>query len=124
METSYFGFLRSKSGRIMQRRWVSIARYNRFWTGECYSRLYPEAFMLKIEDQEEYTQKYYALVLSKLDPVKVWSDLQDACLLCYEKSDDLRAGKTFCHRRIVAAWLENELGVVVPEIGYTDVILK
>ena len=37
---------------------------------------------------------------------------EDASLLCYEKPGD------FCHRRIVAEWLEKGTGVVVPELKF------
>jgi len=36
-------------------------------------------------------------------------------LLCWERKADLDAGRAFCHRRIVAQWLENALGVTVDE---------
>ena len=35
-------------------------------------------------------------------------------LLCYEKN------KEFCHRQLVAIWLERELGSSVPEIAITE----
>lgn len=34
----------------------------------------------------------------------------DVVLLCYEKPGQ------FCHRRLVAEWFEQELGLVVPEL--------
>ena len=37
--------------------------------------------------------------------------------MCYEKWADIESGKTFCHRRIVAKWLEDNLGVKVEELG-------
>jgi uncharacterized protein (DUF488 family) len=49
--------------------------------------------------------------LDKLDPQKVFDDLgEDAILLCWE------APCQFCHRRLVAEWLEKHLGVNVPEL--------
>ena len=41
---------------------------------------------------------------------------ENAVLLCYEKWDDIKNNKTFCHRRIVAKWLEDNLGVKIQEI--------
>jgi hypothetical protein len=65
----------------------------------------------------EYEILYRDQVLSKLDPQKVYDDLgEDAILLCHEKWDDIKSGKAFCHRRIVAEWLEEELGIEVPEL--------
>ena len=52
--------------------------------------------------------------LSNLDPNKVYNDLDKSVLLCYEKSYE------FCHRNIVAAWLEKNLGVKVVECEFTD----
>lgn len=54
-------------------------------------------------------------ILEGLDPQKVFDDLaEDAILLCWE------APGKFCHRRLVAAWLEEKLGVQMPELpqGY------
>ena len=34
----------------------------------------------------------------------------DSILLCYEDPFD------FCHRRLVAMWIENETGVIIPEL--------
>jgi len=67
--------------------------------------------MLKM-GEEEYRQKYQA-ILARLDPRKVYEDLgQEAVLLCWEQPGE------FCHRRLVAAWLEEALGVTVPELPF------
>jgi hypothetical protein len=56
------------------------------------------------------------LRLDSLDPKQVAEDLGlDAVLLCSE-SFNIR-----CHRRLVAEWLEEKLGTVVPELGYERV---
>jgi uncharacterized protein (DUF488 family) len=48
--------------------------------------------------------------LDKLDPGEVAYELgSEAVLLCWE------APGRFCHRRLVATWLEEALGVDVPE---------
>lgn len=61
--------------------------------------------------QEEYTKIYYEIYLNKLDPLKTYNELEEnAILLCYEKT-----GK-FCHRRLVAEWLEKNLNVKVNEL--------
>ena len=49
-------------------------------------------------------------VLSKLVAEKVYTDLDNSILLCYEESSK------FCHRHIVATWLEDELDIIVPEV--------
>jgi hypothetical protein len=62
-------------------------------------------------DEAYYTKQYHSLILSKLDPQKVYDDLKDSVLLCYEKPGD------FCHRRLVAAWIETALNEPVEEYG-------
>ena len=56
-------------------------------------------------------------VLSKLNPQQVFDELGDnAVLLCYEKYANIENGTTFCHRRMVAKWLEQNLGIKVDEL--------
>jgi len=62
----------------------------------------------------EYTEEYHRRVLSNLDPKAVLEEIirlfgADATLLCFEKAGD------FCHRRLVADWIEKGTGVVIPE---------
>lgn len=71
----------------------------------------------KISDEENnryYVQEYYNQVLKGLNPEKVYEDLINHILLCYEESED------FCHRHIVAAWLELLLNEHIPEIKVID----
>jgi len=64
---------------------------------------------------EDAYREEYQKILDKLDPRKVFEDLgPDAILLCWEPP-----GK-FCHRGLVAAWLEEKLGVQVPELPQHD----
>jgi len=61
-------------------------------------------------DEASYREAYQK-ILDGLDPQEVFEDLgEDATLLCWEVP-----GK-FCHRRLVAKWLEEHLGVDVPEL--------
>lgn len=59
------------------------------------------------EDRLLYSQRYNNEILSKLNARSVVNDLellsggQDVILLCYEKPF------RFCHRQLVAKWLEN-----------------
>ena len=82
------------------------------WKGKCYSKLAPFASILRLKDrEEEYTKLYHERVLSILRPHAVYNELgEDAILLCYEEPGE------FCHRRLVAAWIEKHLGFQVPEI--------
>ena len=94
---------------------VSIARSTRWFTGRRYPKLAPSRdlftkYLAGIVDETEYATEYRQDVLGKLDPVKAAAELgSDAVLLCWE------APGKFCHRRLVAAWLEEALGIEVPE---------
>ena len=92
---------------------VSITRWSPFWKGYTFKDLAPSTDLLKwwkslpeeaqkCQDcQQIYFQVYKQETLSKLDPHKVAALLDGKVLLCYEKSED------FCHRHIVAAWLQH-----------------
>ena len=59
---------------------------------------------------KEYDELYVDLILNKLDPHQVVSDLPNgAILLCYEVPED------HCHRHIAADWLRNKGGVLISE---------
>lgn len=51
-------------------------------------------------DIDAYITAYSADVLAKLDPVEVYKDLDGTVMLCWEEPGE------FCHRRLVAQWLE------------------
>jgi len=103
MQTSNF----ARAGRDPKA--VSISLYPpRGWTGRRYKALAPTRQMLKMTNGEY--RAAYQEILDRLDPRKVYQELgEDAILLCWEKPGE------FCHRRLVAEWLERELGVEVPE---------
>ena len=115
MNTGYFGRVKSYPKDL---KLVSIARFNRYWGGEKYATLAPTPDMLSIADEAAYTALYCERILSKLDPQRVYAELGDnAVLLCFEKWDDIKTGKKFCHRRIVAKWLEDNIeGLGVKEL--------
>lgn len=99
-------------------KFVSIARFNKIWNGEIYPKLFPPTEVIKIEDEKLYTKLYYEQVLNKLNPKEVYEELgENAVLLCYESWDSIKSGKATCHRRIVAKWLEDSLGITVEELG-------
>lgn len=91
------------------------------YIGKCYPALAPKLSFFKIwqsnigiikeeENNKFYIEEYYKQVLSKLDPEEVYKKIDNSILLCYEPSD------IFCHRSIVAAWLELFLDIYVPEV--------
>ncbi len=117
MWTGYFGKMKSYP-KDKGYRFISIARFNRFWKGEEYKKLAPPTEIIKIEDKKLYTKLYYERVLKKLNAAEVVKELGDnAVLLCYEKYDDCISNKKFCHRYIVAEWLENSIGIKVKELN-------
>jgi len=95
------------------------------YQGKCYPKLAPKLSFWKIwhdnigkiseeENNRFYIQEYYNKVLSKLDPEKVYDELEHSVLLCYEVNTE------FCHRHIVAAWFEILLDKKIPEIKESD----
>jgi len=106
--------LEKKSNPLFSNPW-KIARSARWYSGPEYPALYPSQSLLNAWNASEiseadYTKRYIEETLSRLDPRKIYHDLgEDAVLLCHE------APGKFCHRRLVAAWLEDNLGIEVPE---------
>lgn len=62
----------------------------------------------------QYKEAYYRQ-LERLNAEKVYTDLRDCTILCFESPKDLASGRKYCHRRMVAGWIETKLGIVVPE---------
>lgn len=62
-------------------------------------------------NNDDYIKLYKETVLNKLNPKEVYKDLgKDAVLLCWENKNK------FCHRHIVANWLQEKLGIEVKEL--------
>lgn len=91
---------------------VSIARFPpRNWKGRTYFNLAPQPWMLKIKDMAEYGKVFKEQILGKLDRRRSMREFgKDAVLLCFEAPGE------YCHRRVVAEWLERNLGIEVPEL--------
>ena len=108
MKTSSFKIYTGQYG-------ISIAIYPPIdWSGARFPALEPnrKTFFAKKAEQineEEYKNRYFQETLSKLDPKEIYDRLQNYVLLCWEAPGE------FCHRRLVAKWLENRLGIEVPE---------
>jgi len=71
----------------------------------------------KIED--EYILSYYETRLKGLDVRKLLLELEnrfgrDIILLCYEDIEE------FCHRRLLADYIELETGIYIPEVSVSD----
>lgn len=89
-------------------------------------KLAPSYALLRVDDEAEYTRRYKAEILGRLDRHDVLVDIAriiherggtgKAVLMCYEKPPK------FCHRSLVAEWL-NEGKIIdfqVREYGYTS----
>ena len=85
----------------------------RGWTGARCTVLAPPRPLIKIMDPETFIPLYKAQVLDKLDLHKIIKDLggDNFILLCWEDPG------VFCHRRVVAAWMQKEAGVIVEEFN-------
>ena len=106
--TSYFS-----SRKYKPEDGISIARYCGFWKGPVYDKLVPPEYLIKWwkglsseeqqshDNREQYKITYLTRVLAQLNVHEVAKELDSKVLLCYEKSVD------FCHRHIVAQWLQN-----------------
>lgn len=106
MLTSCFGVSASHPNAVAISRGVP-----RWYKGRTYMPLAPSWALIKVRDEAEYTRRYKIEVLARLDPRKVADDLgADAVLLCWERPGE------FCHRRLVAAWLKETLGMDVLEL--------
>ena len=81
-----------------------------------YRKLAPGPWFNSV-DAEEYHRRFLTEVLGPLDPQRTWDDLHalvapcEPVLMCFEPDP---AG---CHRRMVARWLEEALGVRIDEVG-------
>lgn len=112
MNTSYF----ANRAATEDPRAVSIARWPPRWWGtrRRYIALAPSVDLLRRSKAglpwPEYVAEYKHDVLAKLDPAKVYSDLSDAILLCWEVPG------TECHRRLVAEWFKERLEIAAPEL--------
>jgi hypothetical protein len=91
--------------------------------GRHYKKLAPKWWFYKkyIEDGDKdfYIRQYYNEVLSKLEAKEIYEDLgKNSIMLCWEEPGE------FCHRRLDADWLNQELGGEIPEIQIEKFLLK
>ena len=86
-----------------------------------YRKLAPGPWFKDIEYKNNpaaYRARYFSEILAPLNPAEEWDSLHklagglEPILLCWEP---LKKPGEYCHRRMVAEWFEEKLGVVVPE---------
>lgn len=109
MQTSYFAISHNIPNA------VSIAAKSpEFFNGKEFLPLAPTweiySEYKKTKDRHIYTARFVEEILLPLDPHQLYEELQYSILLCWE------APNKFCHRRIVAQWLEDSLDVEIPEL--------
>ncbi len=84
-----------------------------------YSRLSLTRAMLRM-GYDQYRELYFRDILGPLDPEQVWRELhqlahpREPVLLCWEHPP--LTATNWCHRRMVAEWFAETIGVDVPEI--------
>lgn len=115
--TSYFGNMRKLyvNNVVM----ICIARgVPKFFNGKVIHSVAPYSWMLSDNvSREEYIDAYLNKVLPNVDLTRLMSQIEaeshgkDVALCCYEKPED------FCHRHLLAKWLEEKLGIEVKEFG-------
>lgn len=108
---------------------VSIARQRPwYFHGRKYRPLFPPEDLLKdyrdrLVSRHDYQDRYFCEILGPLDAERVVKEIKalvapsEPVLLCWEYPQD---ADFFCHRRIVATWLEGKLNVEVPEVDVAD----
>ena len=93
----------------------------RFFRGISMKQVAPRRYMLddRLTD-EEYIRMYRNDVLRLVDARPFIQDLErasrgmDVALCCFEKPGD------FCHRHILAKWLNEQTGIEVSEFGVAE----
>lgn len=105
IQTSYFGRAKNMANAVAISQGVP-----KWFTGERYMALAPPWSLVHEKNEAIYTRRYQEEVLAKLCPLHVEGDLDGKILLCWEKPDE------FCHRHIVAKWLERNLLIKVQEL--------
>ncbi len=85
-----------------------------------YKKLAPTREILReCKEQPEYRRRFFSEVLEQLDPQQVLKDLEErsqdglAVLMCFERAP--LHERNWCHRSMVAEYLQDRLGIEVPE---------
>ena len=101
--------------------------------GPAYKKMSPRLYLWQYYDQnpdnlseEElidwYIEEFYNLRLKGLDVNELLNTLkekfgEDIILLCHELPDPIINKEHFCHRRLLADWIELETGIIIPEVS-------
>ena len=101
--------------------------------GPAYKKMSPRLYLWQYYDQnpdnlseEElidwYIEEFYNLRLKGLDVNELLNTLkekfgEDIILLCHELPGIKINKEHFCHRRLLADWIELETGIIIPEVS-------
>lgn len=94
-----------------------------------YAPLQPGEWLWTTDDEATYRDLYFAQ-LNALDPARVVADLYRlagtatpvlCCFCSLNKPSKPGEPAPYCHRRMVAEWLEASTGTVVPEMSAAEV---
>lgn len=119
--TTYFAKLKSVSDDILP---IAIcAKVPEWFSGPVLSELAPSKSILyqykKSGDIELYESRFNDEILSLISPKNIYTLIEDiarkngynkVALVCFEKSG------SFCHRHLVAHWLNDALGLTIKEL--------
>lgn len=98
---------------------IGIALYPPKWfAGPSLKMVSPSYDILhNSKSQEDYEQRFSSEILAHRDPNVFLNNIErlangkDVALCCYEKPGD------FCHRHLVAKWMNEKLGLQIEEFG-------
>lgn len=115
--TSYFanGAKLQKEGIMM----IGIALYPPKWFyGSSVKYVSPSWDILhNSKSEEDYIRRFNSEILAHRDPkvflssIEKMAKVKDVALCCFEKPDE------FCHRHLVAKWMNEQLGLDIEEYG-------
>lgn len=104
--------------------------------GNAYKKMAPRLYLWQYYDnnpdelsEEElidwYIKEFYELRLKNLNPYDLLDTLNqkfkdEIILLCHEFPGVEINKEHFCHRRLLADWIELETGIVIPEISIDE----
>ena len=104
--------------------------------GNAYKKLAPSLHLWEYYDQNPdklsedelinyYIKEFYELRLKNLDPYELFNILNERfgdniILLCHEPPGLEINKEHFCHRRLLANWIELETGIIIPELSIDE----
>ena len=104
--------------------------------GNAYKKMSPRLYLWQYYDQNPdnltedelidwYIKEFYDLRLKDLDSNELINTLnqkfgEEIILLCHELPGLNINKEHFCHRRLLADWLELETGIIIPELSISE----